>query len=72
MTQNPHNKRIIARRLRMCNEYATTLLHLMRGLYQWPIEPPLTINDYRYFAHYQKIAATMMSIIQLAIVDQPK
>ena len=44
----------------------------MHGFYKHPIEPPYILDDYNYFAYFQKIAATMMSIIQLAIVDQPK
>lgn len=56
---------LAARRRRMCNEYANTLLIHMHMLITHPIRPPLNMGNYNYFAHFQKVAATIMSIIQI-------
>lgn len=56
---------LAARRRRMCNEYANVLLQHMHMLVTHPIRPPLNMSHYSYFEHFKKVAATIVSIIQL-------
>lgn len=57
----------MAHKLRLCNELATNELQDMRILAarDIPIIPQLTMNHYSYFTRFQKVAATIMSIIQI-------
>lgn len=55
---------IAARRRRMCNEFAHALLLDVQWALTHPIRPPLNMGNYHYFADFQKVAATMISIIQ--------